>query len=160
KNVSDRMKRNFIYLGYTFNLYELLWKFDMKLRSQRHIDSLWMLRSGVSLLNKEYKKQYWEKIKEYFKEENESSSHYFSIGKYLTGQISLDDLSPLMKTINQKCELLFYIGLKMESEGKMKQASYYYRACVDTGLKKNIEYDWSNSKLNKWARDKKFLSDR
>ncbi|MDY6952160.1 MAG: hypothetical protein SWE60_11655 [Thermodesulfobacteriota bacterium] len=88
-----------------------------------------------------------------FKEhyETKSSDYYRDIGRYLLGEISLDELLRLIRSAKQRCEFAYYIGLAARLKGDFAQATQWYQVCRETLLYNNGEFHWAADELYWWA---------
>jgi hypothetical protein len=144
----------FIYWG---NEFDLLWDdwFD-NLSNIKAKETLWLMRAAASLKTGGKSNPKWEILKKHYA--NKGISYYHEVGQFLIGILSENKIIQKMKTPKQKCEIAYYIGLKKEFYNDIYSASDWYRACVETGLNRNLEYQWAFNTLNKWALEGKFLS--
>jgi lipoprotein NlpI len=67
------------------------------------------------------------------------------------GLASEEELLAQAKSTQQRCENAYYLGLRAESEGRLEDASDWYRISVESGLTNMGEYRWAHNQLYIWA---------
>ena len=94
-----------------------------------------------------------------------SQDHYHTIGRFLSGIISTQDLLATIRAPKQRCEIAYYIGFNHRMIGQFDKAADWYLICCETGLMNNGEYHWAADELFWWAhmgilhRHKKIIQD-
>lgn len=135
--------------------YELPWKWPVIIKSKQSIAYDWVMKAACALMDGHEKNPHWQEVKAYYTKDG--LSHYHTLGRYLTGLISEEELYKSMDMPGRKCEIAFFIGLKYEAGGNLYKASQWYRICMETGLERNMEYVWAYERMGEWLRDKMFL---
>jgi len=142
--------------------YELLWTFIQDPQGDGS-DFIWLLRAAAFLKSGGSMNSHKPELMQYYSSHNSRisipyySSYYDQIGRYLMGLQSEEETIALAKTDKQKCEVSYYLGVKAESEGRMEDASDWYRVSVETGLEKNGEFRYALNQLYYWYSSGKSL---
>jgi hypothetical protein len=90
-----------------------------------------------------------------------SQRYIHTIGAYLLGLAPENEVLSLMKDPLKRCEVSYYLGLRAESDGRMEEASDWYRVCSETndyGGRATCEIRWAKVTLSHWAYQNKALS--
>lgn len=98
-----------------------------------HYNQNWLQRQVASLSDKE------------------TSNYYYDIGRYLLGMISRDELLAMLKTLKQRCEFSYYVGLSERLKNNFTEAAYWYHVCQETLLQNNGEFHWASEEVFWWA---------
>ena len=80
-----------------------------------------------------------------------SNDYYFDIGRYLLGLIPRDELLAEIRTVKQRCEIPYYIGMAERLNGNFFEAAQWYHLCRETLLRNNGEFHWASDELFWWA---------
>ena len=81
-----------------------------------------------------------------------SRDYHHTIGRYLTGMATKDQLLGMMQTPRQRCEFSYYIGLSERLRGNYEEAAKWYQLCLETLLKDTNEYNYALEELSRWSR--------
>jgi hypothetical protein len=84
--------------------------------------------------------------------------YYHQAGACLMGLFPEKDAAALAKSPKQKCEIAYFLGLKAEGDGRLADASCWYRVCLETMLDRNAEYRWAGRALGEWQVEGKSLA--
>lgn len=58
---------------------------------------------------------------------------------------------------DSRCEASYYLGLRAQSEGRLRDASDWYRISIESGLQNMGEYRWAYNQLYLWEGEGKSL---
>ena len=131
--------------------FELLWS----LVKNPQIEYAWLMRAAASLQYKELKKKDRKKLIQYYQS---AKGDWDLAGKYLLGMVSEEEFIKRSKPAFTRGVYAFYLGLKAETEGRLEEASDWYRVSMETGWYQVTEYHWAVRKLEKWERQNRFLA--
>lgn len=144
-------------VAYNENAYELLWTLvPGPDREDDKADFVWLMRAAASCIERPTPKQQ-EILADRFSESGDASRHYHQYGRFLLGYISFERLLALVRAPDKMIEIAYYVGLKAQSEGRLEEASDWYRVAFSLGDVKEAEYRWSYDQLNRWRNDGKYL---
>lgn len=140
--------------------YELLW--SLVTQPKKRVFP-WQLRAAASLQYKGLKKKDRKELTQYFKKADNS---YNLAGKYLLGIVTQKEFVRRCHSKSQRYATspsvlgacAFYVGLKAETEGRLKEASDWYRVSMETNSYVAPEYHWAVLKLEIWGLQDRFLS--
>ncbi|MDY6903369.1 MAG: hypothetical protein SWH61_01675 [Thermodesulfobacteriota bacterium] len=79
-----------------------------------------------------------------------ASGYYHSVGRFMMGELTRDDLLKQIKTLKQRCEFAYYIGFSERMQGNFEEAVNWYQVCLATLLENNGEYHWAFDELYWW----------
>jgi len=88
---------------------------------------------------------------------SDGTMHHHTIGRYLVGQASQDEVLAVATDPDSATEVAYYLGLKAESENRMRDASDWYRVAMEFGRTRNAEYHWATERLAEWVTERRFL---
>jgi hypothetical protein len=93
-----------------------------------------------------YEKGLWKKLTQ-----KNSFDYYHTIGRYLLGMVSQEELLGCVETPKQRCEFTYYIGLSERLKSNFPDAANWYQICRETLLQNNGEFHWASDELFWWA---------
>jgi hypothetical protein len=141
---------------YDESRFELLWTLVKDpAPGEEGADMVWLLRAASVVRSGRENNPHWKDVVEHYK--NSEETYYDFTGRYLVGLATEEELMALATDPKKVCELSYYIGLKAQAEGRYEDASDWFRASVETGLRNNGEYRWSFATLDRWLRSGKNL---
>jgi tetratricopeptide (TPR) repeat protein len=111
---------------------------------------LWLQRLAAWLASGKKQAEMEEEFRRHYGGQG-SSDPYQAIGCYLFGTISRRQLLDLMKTLQQRCEFAYYIGLSERLQGNFPEAATWYHICRETTLQRNGEFHWASTEMFWWA---------
>jgi tetratricopeptide (TPR) repeat protein len=76
---------------------------------------------------------------------------YYSIGSYILGKISREELLSKIVTPKRRVEIPYFMGLMERLKGNFEEANVWYQLCMMTGLENNLEYHTAGNELFYWA---------
>jgi hypothetical protein len=131
---------------------------DPKGYPQPHQEFYWLQRLIAWLalnkspgdLEKEFVSHYEESLWKKLTQKN-SFDYYHTIGRYLLGMVSQEELLGFVKTPKQRCEFTYYIGLSERLKSNFPDAANWYQICRETLLQDNGEFHWASDELFWWA---------
>lgn len=126
---------------------ELLWELIPDPEKLSYPDVVWLTRAA-SVTRSEVKAHLRELRGHY---QSSQKSDFDSMGRYLVGLKSEDQLLELAQTAERKAQIAYYVGLKAESEGRISDAIEWYRVVLGTGEVKKYEYSFAFHALEKWV---------
>jgi len=80
-----------------------------------------------------------------------SGEDFHTIGRFLLGIISREELLGRIKNTNQRCVFAYYCGLYERLRENFTTAANWYHICRETLMKENNEYSWASRELGRWA---------
>ena len=109
----------------------------------------WLLRAAASARLGTGRDPHREELVRHFA--RASDQRYATLGRYLLGLE--DEASALASVDGPKalCEACYYIGVRAESEGAIREAARWYQRCVETNQFANGEYRWAIDRLESWV---------
>ena len=125
-------------------------------REDDKADFVWLMRAAASLIERPTQEQL-EILEDRFGKAGDDSRHYHQYGRFLLGYISFERLLALVRAPDKMIEIAYYVGLKAQSEGRLEEASDWYRAAFSLGDVKEAEYRWSFDQLNRWRNAGEYL---
>ena len=96
-------------------------------------------------------------LEDRYADAGDNSRHYHQYGRFLLGHIPFERLLSLAKAPDKMIEIAYYVGLRAQSEGRLEEASDWYRVAFSLGNIKEAEYRWSFDQLNRWRNAGKYL---
>lgn len=115
----------------------------------RHTEFCWLqkLMAWVALENNPTE------LEEAFQSHYSRSSpdYYHSIGKFILGKITQEELLSMVKNNKQRCEFSYYIGFTERLKGHYAKATNWYHISQETLLSNNGEFHWASNEMFWWA---------
>ena len=127
---------------------ELLWEIDDIGREADDQDFHWLLRAASSTRLGKARDPHRVRLERRYARPR--SGHYAVLGRYLLGR---EDARAALGTVTNprsRCEAYYYMGLRAQSEGSIRQAARWYARCIETGQSYNGEYRWAFTQLGEW----------
>lgn len=118
-------------------------------------DFIWVLRAAALARNPELIDTHGESVKEHFA--GKGYSYYHQIGRYLMDLATLDDILALADSPDVSTEVAYYAGLRAQAEGRMRDASDWFRITAELGQTHEGEYHWAVVSLKSWTDGGKYL---
>jgi hypothetical protein len=136
------------YVGYELCDYELVWEVEPA-GGAEEVAFAWLLRAAASARMGAGRDPHRQELERHFA--HKSSPRYATLGRYLLG---LEDETAALASVDGAkalCETCYYIGVRAESEGAIRDAARWYQRCVETGQFSNGEYRWAIDRLESWV---------
>jgi hypothetical protein len=73
------------------------------------------------------------------------------LGRFLLGREGEEAALATISDPRSRCETYYYLGLRAESDGAIRDAARWYTRCIETGQGYNGEYQWAYKRLHEWA---------
>jgi len=110
--------------------YNLLWDVieNPYFKDKPHF--VWLFRAAASAKRGMKEDPHYQEVYNYFNKMNNDG--YYIMGRYLLGLAPESDMLNIAKDPKMRGDVCYYLGLKAESEGRMQDASEWYRISVDT----------------------------
>lgn len=134
---------------------ELLWDLVREPEKGQHADAVWLYRAAAFVRGGATQATHAEALAAYHA--RAPRSLYDTAGAYLLGKVSAEKLVAMISNDNQRAEVAYYLGLRAFADGRLEEASDWYRIATETGLMKMGETRWSYSQLQVWAKAGKSL---
>jgi hypothetical protein len=144
------------YVGYECRDYDLLWEIDDVGPERDHNDFHWLMRAAAVARQGGAKDPRRVKLERHFA--HASSAHYAVLGRFLLG---LEQEPAALATVTDersRCEAYYYLGLRAQSAGAIREAARWYARCVESGQSYNFEYHWAYEQLYQWVADNTSLA--
>ena len=144
------------YVGYECRDYDLLWEIDDVGPERDHNDFHWLMRAAAVARQGGAKDPRRVKVERHFA--HASSAHYAVLGRFLLG---LEQEPAALATVTDersRCEAYYYLGLRAQSTGAIRDAARWYARCVESGQSYNFEYHWAYEQLYQWVADNTSLA--
>lgn len=126
---------------------ELLWLLPT-VQTPTELEFVWVIRAASALKDKGLSAEQQKQLDEHFAEPGE---HYYrGVGRFLMGKETEAQVLALADNPKRACEIAYYVGLKAQSQGKLREASDWYRASIETHQTKNAELRWGYDQLHEW----------
>jgi tetratricopeptide (TPR) repeat protein len=135
-------------MAYMADEYNLLWDLVDKPRPGHDEDFAWTMRAAASVKLGPGKDPHRAELVKYCREH--PKGYWETISRYLVGLASEEELLAQAKSTQQRCENAYYLGLRAQSEGRLEDASDWYRISVESGLTNMGEYRWAHNQLYLW----------
>jgi lipoprotein NlpI len=77
--------------------------------------------------------------------------HYAVLGRFM---LSLENEQAALASVTDarsRCETYYYLGLRAQSDGSIRDAARWYARCVESGQSYNFEYHWAHEQLYQWV---------
>jgi hypothetical protein len=143
-------------LVYELGAYALLWNLLPEPPAGRIADNFWLQRTASLLLEpKVATPERRNAAREHY--QGAGSSHYHELGKLLLGQLDEREVAKLATGPEKACEVSYYLGLKAETEGRLEDATAWYRNAVESAMPRWTEYQWSFGALQRFQSSGKTL---
>jgi tetratricopeptide (TPR) repeat protein len=141
---------------YELGAYALLWNLLPEPPAGRFADNFWLQRTASLLLDpKVATAERRNAAREHY--QGAGSSHYHELGKFLLGQLDEREAAKLATDPEKACEVSYYLGLKAETEGRLEDATAWYRNAVESAMPRWTEYQWSFGALQRFQSSGKTL---
>ncbi len=135
-------------MAFTAHEYGLLWDLVDKPTPGYGEDFAWAMRAAASVKLGPRKDSHRVELEKYFQQH--TKGYWETIGRYLMGLASEDELVAQAKNPRERCENAYYLGLRAESDDRFEDASDWYRISVESGLENMGEYRWAYNTLYLW----------
>jgi len=137
------------YVGYELRDFELAWAVEAGGSSRADTEFQWLLRAASSARMGRARDPHRKELERHYT--RGSDERYAVLGRFLLG---LEDTTTALATVTgpkSRCETFYYVGLRAQSEGAIREAARWYAKCVETGQFSNGEYRWAFDQLNEWV---------
>jgi len=135
-------------MAFSAQEYGLLWDLVEKPTPGFGEDFAWTMRAAASAKLGPGKDAHRTELVNYYRQH--AQGYWETIGRYLVGLASEDEILAQAKSPKERCENAYYLGLRAESEGRFEDASDWYRISVESGLENMGEYRWAYNTLYRW----------
>jgi hypothetical protein len=144
------------YLVYDQGAYQLLWDLlpEPKRPPDKFADDFWLQRTASLLLDP---KLATVERRNAARQHYEDHSHYRELGKVLLGQLDERQAAKLAPDLDKVCAVSYYLGLKSEIDGRLRDATAWYHVAVESGGPGRWEYGWSYEALQRFESTGKTL---
>jgi hypothetical protein len=155
---------------YAADQYELLWDLGVTPAHDQNGDFYWLMRAAASVKQGAGKDPHREELLDYYDPGRHSflkkiwyavfspgHSYYYGIGRFLCGLTDQRHVLELATEPKKRCEIAYYVGLRAQGEGRLADASDWYRISTETGLERNGEYRWAYNALYHWQDQERAL---
>jgi len=136
------------YVAYDSHDYELLWEVEAGGPDRDQADLQWLMRAAASARMGAQRDPHRADLERHYA--RRSRAHYVVLGRFLLG---LEDAGAALATATDAkstCETFYYLGLRAQSEGLIREAARCYAQCIETGKSYNGEYRWAFNQLYEW----------
>jgi hypothetical protein len=123
---------------------ELLWSMSPERLKGERGDYHWLLRAAACMAAGPSHPRYAETAQHL---ERAGSSYHAEIAKYLLGQREESEILVLAQTRRQRSEIFYFMGLKAEERGRLRDAADWYLLSVESGAMDTIESRWAMQRL-------------
>jgi len=138
---------------YNDNEYKLLWRF-----TQSPTTFHWLILTASFLDYKGISKKDRKRMMAHYNTPGIEKDRYGIVGLYLLGRVSEKEIIQRVDSIKKRSGYAYYLGVKARAEGRMKDAMEWFRVCVETGMRRNIEYIYAISAMETLRREGKSLT--
>jgi tetratricopeptide (TPR) repeat protein len=142
-------------MAFTAGEYELLWNLVDKPQPGYGEDFAWAMRAAAMLKLGKAGEKYRAGLLSWYKQH--PSGYWETIGRYLVGLADENEVLSEAQSTQQRCEVSYYLGLRAQSEGRLKDASDWYRISIESGMQNMGEYRWAYNQLYLWEGEGKSL---
>jgi len=139
---------------YNQRAYELLWDLLPERQPDWFADEFWLQRTASLLLDP---KLATVERRNAARQHYEDHSHYRELGKVLLGQLDERQAAKLAPDLDKVCAVSYYLGLKSEIDGRLRDATAWYHVAVESGGPGRWEYGWSYEALKRFEATGKTL---
>jgi hypothetical protein len=123
---------------------ELLWTMSPARLQGMRGDYHWLLRAAACMTLGTSDPHYAETAQRL---ERARGSYHLEIARYLLGQREQSEILILPQTLEQRAEVCYFIGLKAEQQGRLREAADWYLMSVECGAMDTIESRWAMQQL-------------
>jgi hypothetical protein len=129
---------------------ELLWTaVPVPTGSGQSMDLVWLLRALASLRDTTLDPARRDEVRR--NAEAPGASHYHQLTRHALGLADEKSVLELASASPRAaCEIAFWVGAKAEAEGRLADASDWYRAATESGLEPLYEYREAQARLLAW----------
>ena len=128
---------------------ELLWKIDDAGTGEAR-EFHWLLRAAASARLKPARDPHRARLEGHFFA-RPRPGHYQVLGRFLLGREDQAAVLASAADPRSRCEAYYYLGLRSQCDGSIRDAARWYARCIETGQTHNAEYGWALQQLGKWA---------
>jgi hypothetical protein len=149
KALGPRDQAMLSYVGYESRDYDLLWEIDDVGPEREHSDFHWLMRAAAAARPGGARGARREKLARHFARPR--PEHYAILGRFMLG---LEDEQAALASVTDprsRCETDYYLGLRAQSRGAIRDAARWYARCVEGGQSYNFEYHWAHQQLYEWV---------
>jgi tetratricopeptide (TPR) repeat protein len=136
-------------IAYESGDYELLWEIEDVGPGPSANDFHWLLRAAASARMGAARDPRRAGLERHFA--RGGGEHCKVLGRFLLGREDEPAVLACATDPRSTCEALYYLGLRAQCEGRVREASRWYVRCVETGQFYNGEYRWAYDQLQRWA---------
>jgi tetratricopeptide (TPR) repeat protein len=78
-------------------------------------------------------------------------TYFLEIARYLVGLREESQILKLARSMKLRAEIYYFVGLKAEHDGRLRDAADWYLMSVESGAINNVEPRWALYRLQRWA---------
>jgi tetratricopeptide (TPR) repeat protein len=127
---------------------ELLWSMAPSRLQGELGDYYWLLRAAACMVAGPSHPHYAETVGHVGRARG---TYRLEIAKYLLGLREESEVLVLAQTLRQRSEIYYFVGLKTERRGRLRDAADWYLMSVESGAGNNIESRWAMQRLRLWT---------
>jgi len=127
--------------------YELAWELFDREPKIYYSEVVWITRA-LGELHEPGNADRRKIVEEYFRTHDGDPLH--DVGRYLLGLTSEADFMAAAKGADLCTGFSYYLGLKAELEGRMREANDWYRTSLECGSRRVVEWTFAMKKLILW----------
>jgi tetratricopeptide (TPR) repeat protein len=116
-------------------------------------DLFWLFRAVV--VARHHDSPHRDEVLKYF--QANGTARYFVMGRAVMALEDESAITGFAGDIHQVCEVAFYLGAAAEGQGRIEDASDWYRAALETNLIRENEYHFAYNRLAAWRSQGKSL---
>ena len=135
-------------LAYQEQLPELLWSMAPSRLQGELGDYHWLLRATACMVAGPSHRYFAETVGHVSRARG---TYHLEIAKYLLGLREESEILVLAQTLRQRSEIYYFVGLKAERRGRLRDAADWYLMSVESGTGNNIESRWAMQRLRLWT---------
>jgi len=133
--------------GYQFDCDELCWELDYRSSDELATDYMWLMRAATILRRPDLASRK-DAVLRYVRKPG--GSYYRTAARYLMGLANQREVLELANTSKRQCELYYFMGVRSQVEGRLRDAADWYGMSVETGQSNNGEWRWAHRQLIWW----------
>jgi hypothetical protein len=128
--------------------YNVLWDVIQNPYYKNQPHFVWLFRAAASVKQGTKNDPHYQVVYKYFNQP--IPDPYFVMGRFLLGLSTEADMLKVAADPSRRSDIAYYFGLKAESEGRIKDASEWYRISMDTGSRDSFGAVLSRTIVSNW----------